>query len=187
MTDTTIVIPTIPPRAALLERAIRSTLAQTLPPAAIAIAIDHDHEGAGPTRTRALQQVTTEWTAFLDDDDELLPHHLEHLHAVQADTAADAVYPWFTVAGGTDPFPHLRHEPWDPTGELTFPITTLVRTHIARTATFPAPQPGHPYSNEDYHYWRALNAAGARIAHTPEITWTWHHDSGNTSGRPERW
>lgn len=187
MTDTTIVIPSIPPRAKLLcGRAIPSALAQTVPPADVIVALDRDKEGAGPTRTRALAKVTTPWAAFLDDDDELLPHHLEHLHHIQQATDADVVTPWFQVVEGTDPFPEFNR-PWNPDDFHIFPITCLVRTDIAQRHTFPPPEPGHPFSNEDDAYWRAVNTSGAKIVHTPEITWRWYHNTGNTSGRPERW
>ncbi|MGK2948995.1 MAG: NAD-dependent epimerase/dehydratase family protein [Acidimicrobiales bacterium] len=72
----TVVVPTIPPRTSLLARAFASIAAQTTPPEATVVTIDHARQGHGPTRTRAMQRVTTDWIAFLDDDDELFddPH-----------------------------------------------------------------------------------------------------------------
>src|ERR671922_2284910 len=75
----TVVIPSIPPRVDLRNRALASVAAQTRPAHAVALTVDIDRDGAGPTRTRGLMMVRTEWTAFLDDDDELKPHHLEVL------------------------------------------------------------------------------------------------------------
>jgi hypothetical protein len=40
---------------------------------------------------------------------------------------------------------------------------------------------------EDWTMWLDLAASGATFLHVPHRTWRWHHDSGNTSGRPERW
>jgi len=58
----TVAIPSIPPRVDMLNRAISSALDQVRPPEAISVALDLRHEGAGPTRTRALRNVSTEWT-----------------------------------------------------------------------------------------------------------------------------
>lgn len=69
----TVAIPTIPPRRALLRRALRSVQDQTMPAAAISVAVDLDRQGAWVTRQRALNAVQTPWVAFLDDDDEFLP------------------------------------------------------------------------------------------------------------------
>ena len=86
----TICIPTIPPRAHLLARAVDSIGRQEHPVSAISIARDVGHDGAWTTRNWALESSRTEWTGFLDDDDELLPHHVSHL----LDTARehDAVF-----------------------------------------------------------------------------------------------
>lgn len=186
-TDTTVVIPTIPPRAALLlGRALPSVFCQTLPAAAVVVVPDLRREGAGGPRSRGLASVQTPWTAFLDDDDELLPDHLVVLHAAQHEHDADVVYPWFRVVGGTDPFPEYRGVPWDPASPHIFPITYLVRTELAQRFSFPAPLDGR-CGGEDRPFIDALNAAGAKIVHVDVVTWLWHHDSGNTSGSPTRW
>jgi glycosyltransferase involved in cell wall biosynthesis len=78
--DITVCIPTIPPRAKMLARALESVAEQTLQPAAIIVEYDHEHTGAAATKNRALAKVTTPLVAFLDDDDHFLPHHLAVLH-----------------------------------------------------------------------------------------------------------
>lgn len=187
MNSITMVIPSIPIRGQLLARAIHSVTAQTLQPDAYSIAVDNTKQGAGPTRTRALMAAQTEWVAFMDDDDELMPHHLATLHSVALATDADVVWPWFTVSGGTDPFPGSQGAQWDSANPHTFPMTTLVRRQLAQRCVFPEPIPGADNSGEDWAFWMQLDKLGAKFVHTPEITWVWHHDSGNTSGRPERW
>lgn len=184
-----VAIPSIPPRAECLYcRAIPSVLAQTRPVEQVSVAVDHRREGAGPTRNRAKNALSTDWTLFLDDDDELLPHHVERLYGHALETGADVVYPWFRVVGGWDPFPQWAETPWDPADPHIFPITVLMRTELARSLDFEAPLPGSQQAGEDWPYWKKINEI-ATISHLPEETWLWHWDPEfpNTSGVPTRW
>lgn len=187
LTDVTYVIPSIPPRRPLLHRALASIDAQTIPAAGISIAFDNDREGAGPTRTRAMDGVGTTWTAFVDDDDELYPHHAETLLAHVADTDADVVWGWFDVVGGGDPIPGNRGKQWDPDTPHTFPITALVRTALAQQCHFPAPLVGAGCAGEDFNFWMQMSNLGAVFSHLDVVTWIWHHDSYNTGGMPDKW
>lgn len=205
-TDVTVAIPTIPTRRkAMLTRAVASATAQILPPVALSIAVDTLHAGAAATRNRALAAVRTEWVAFLDDDDELLPEHIRDCLRHAETTGADLIYPWFHVIGGTDPL----LAPWDgqmvnPFGrefgpeqaEFTLttnnfiPVTVLVRTELAR-AVGGYPLPGTdewdlPHA-EDWGFHQRLLRAGATFAHLPQRTWKWFHHGANTSGRGDRW
>lgn len=75
-----VVIPHHPKRPmAYVDRAVASVHAQTLQPNTIRVLADTKLEGAAATRNRALLDVDTPWVAFLDDDDEMLPQHLERL------------------------------------------------------------------------------------------------------------
>lgn len=189
----TVAIPAHPPRVAtgLLHRALASAWVQTLPAAAVSVVVDHNRDGAAITRQRALNAVDTEWVAFLDSDDEMLPHHLEHLHTHALTTGADYVYSWFQVVGGTDPFPQHFGQPFNPDDPVQTTITTLVRTEIAQAVGFLRPTEGDLIGGnvwgEDYQFTLECLRAGATISHLPERTWLWHHDSQNTSGRPDRW
>lgn len=164
-----------------------SVARQTEPACAIAIAIDDQKQGAGPTRTRALQMVRTEWTAFMDDDDELKPNHLQLLFTAAKETGADVLWPWFEVSGGTDPFPGHRGHQLNPDNPHIFPITTLVRTELAQRSVFPSSDVTGDWIADDWPFWRSMQADGAKFHHIEDRTWIWHHDSGNTSGRPDRW
>jgi hypothetical protein len=194
----TVVIPTIPPRKALLERAVRSVEAQIRRPDGIVILGDATHEGACATRNRALAKVETEWAAFLDDDDEFLPIHLRTCETWARRTGADLVYPWFVqpeknwdgLGAFGKPFETLAHElphrNW-------IPVTVLVKTELLRdVGGFQPPAPG-VQDCEDWGAWKALHAAGATFSHLPRRTWVWHHwlaedgQPGNTSGRGDRW
>lgn len=195
----TVVIPTIPPRAALLARAVQSAANQSLPAAALSVAVDNQHAGAAHTRQRALDAVKTGWTAFLDDDDEFMPHHLEQLHKFAHATDADYVYSWFRVVGANgrvmshDPvFPESHFlEPFDPNNPIQTTITVLVKTELAKHVGFWKPDDEREVDGqrwgEDYSFTLDCVRAGARITHLVEHTWYWHHDSGNTSGRGDRW
>lgn len=183
----TVAIPTIPPRSQLLERALVSAHAQTVP-VAVVVAVDEDREGEWTTRNRALALVETEWTAFLDDDDELLPGHVEMLLARQRETGADVVYPWFAVVwddGHEDPkwgAPVGFDMPFD-AGRLRsanyIPVTTLVRTSLAlEVGGFPEPGPPHAQM-VDWGFLLRMVDAGASFAHLPAVTWAWHRHGGN--------
>lgn len=181
-------IPSIPPRTKQLFRALSSVSKQTHPVSEISVAFDVDKEGAGPTRNRALQGITSEWTCFLDDDDEVNPDHVEKILACALENDADVVYPWFTVVGGTDPFPKHFGKPWDPESPRIFPITVIGRTELLQQAEFPAPRWGEAdWTGDDYPFWLKVQQLGAKIHHLPERTWKWHHNTGNTSGLPSRW
>ncbi len=187
----TLVIPTIPPREAMLTRALKSAVNQRTKFSDFHIAYDLEKTGAAATRSRGLDGVTTRWVAFLDDDDELYPHHLETLIHAAIDTGADLVYPWFDVAGGTDPFPMFEGREFDPELPNMFPITVLARTELMHaTGGFrhePSPLDPKIMEGEDWIMWLNVVRAGGTIRHIPERTWLWHHDSGNTSGLPNRW
>lgn len=193
----TVAIPSIPPRSALLARAIASVSSQTLQPSGLVVAYDNYREGAPRTRQRALESVTTEWVAFLDDDDEFMPQHLEKLWNHALNTGADYVFAWYKVKCGdtvfdVDPvFPPTHYsQPWDPAQPRQTTITVLVKTDLALTAGFLPHESGKTVDGqtwgEDWSFTLKCNALGV-ISHLVDHTWYWHHDSANTSGRSDRW
>jgi glycosyltransferase involved in cell wall biosynthesis len=168
----------------MLDRAARSVQAQTVPVHHI-LAEDIHHLGAAITRAHGLALVETEWTAFLDSDDEMDPDHIEHLLACATEAGADYVYPWFRVVGGTDPFPMFYGRPFDPACPNSTTITILVRTELAKQVGFAA-DPTVQVAGEDFLFTKGCIAAGAKIVHLPRRSWTWHHGPQNTSGLPTR-
>lgn len=196
MDKITVVTPHIPTRSFELTRAVASVEAQTLMPNNYVIAVDNEREGAAATRNRALYQVATQWVAFLDDDDEFLPNHLETLMQAAVRSGASVVYSGCRVYDGQNaPIP-LREEwgrfgiPFD--GDLLqrkayLPVTSLVHTGLAKQALFgpPAHEPSSNY--DDWGFYLRLLGLGAAFLHVPEITWVWHHHGANTSGRSDRW
>lgn len=194
----TVVIPSIPPRAEQLQRAIGSVLAQSLPAQAIIVEFDHDKTGPAATRNRALAKVKTKYVAFLDDDDQLLPYHLEKLHQLAEAEQADLVYPWFHVIS------YRKTPGWDCLGaeglpfnaaelaERNFiPMTVLARTKTVRKAGGFTPvedwQSSDGSTGEDWGCWMAMLKVGAKFVHLPQRTWLWNWHTRNTSGRTDRW
>lgn len=188
----TVVIPTIPPRKPLLERAVNSIMAQTLPVWDIIVMEDTGKLGAAATRERGLQRVRTPWVAFLDDDDYLYPEHIEKLTRHAMVTGADYVYSWFETCG-KDPFPvHHFTDEWSNNRPIQTTITTLVRTRMAQAVGFLGDRPPTPdgfRSGEDWSFTCGCIDMGMKISHLAERTWHWcHHACGtglhNTSGLP---
>jgi len=192
----TVVIPSIPPRAQFFKRALASVDAQTQQPSAVAVHLDLEHAGAAEARNRALAKADTTWVAFLDDDDWLHPHHLDHLLCCAEATGADMVYPWFSSNGpdvlyvdreraAMRPF-DAKARDWLITKGKFIPITVLVRRELLMdVGGFTSPpwaSPDNPC--EDWGTWRKLALAGAVFHHLPEVTWQWEHWWGHTAGRP---
>lgn len=186
----TVVIPTIPPRATMLERAMESVMAQTVP-ARLVISADDDRTGSAATRNRALERVETEWVICLDDDDQLMPNAVQVLTEAQAETGADVVSgaAWIPQSPGhrepvATPDPGWIN-PQTVMARSVLHVTSLVRTSLARAAGFTwAHDPGTGMDLDDYGFYRALAAAGASFWRVPETVLIWHHHSGNTSGKP---
>lgn len=183
--DVTVVTPTVPARATLLDEAEESVARQTVLPRLHLVSADLAGEGAAATRNRALADVDTRWVAFLDDDDLLLPGHLAALLRHAELTGADVVYPWFeweeNGRPGRDPLVGFR-DAFDPDRlrrESYIPVTTLVRTELASAVGgFPVAGPIH----EDWGFLLRLLDVGASFAHLPQKTWVWRHHGGNTGG-----
>lgn len=174
----------------LLTRALPSVLAQTRKADAIAISSDNHKQGAWENRNNGAHMARTKWLAFLDDDDELLPHHLEFLIDFAETNSADVVWGWFEVVGGTDPFPQHRGRQWDINDPHIFPITALINTQLMYDsgAAFQGdPNGTGNWGVQDFPFWKALHDAGGTFLGSDVITWRWWHHGRNTSGVPQRW
>lgn len=187
----TVVIPSLPSRAAMLDRALKSVYNQTLQPWAIIEEYDSStpRQGAAAVRHRGLLAVKTDWVAFLDDDDEFKPEHLSELSKAAQRHDADFVYSWYDVVGGTDPRPKEFGLVWDPEKPRQTTSIVLVKTDLAiEVGGFSGVeyQPGQQYGGEDWLFTQRVNSAGGRIYHLPKRTWRWHHHGSNTSGLPTR-
>jgi len=194
-------VPTIPPRERYLHRAMDSIQAQTVRPDVVHLVCDVDARGAAWARNEAWRMADTEWIAFLDDDDEWYPQHLETLIAA-IDDDTDLIYPWFDLPHGVDPLAVRVNDAYVSPYGLPFteqhrqhiltegnfiPVTVLVRRSLLETVDgFPQPGSARWSHNhcEDWGCWQDMLRAGARFKHVPERTWVWHWHGQNTSGRP---
>jgi glycosyltransferase involved in cell wall biosynthesis len=195
----TVVIPTIPIRQAWLGRATDSVDRQTLREFAdvgVITSMDTERRGAAHTRNEGLERVTTDWVAFLDDDDEMMPEHLEKLLLNALCEKADVCYSLPKVIGPNG-VEIPRQFDWGG-GPLFDPdylrrkahiqTTCLVRTEWAKRVggfEFIADETGAV--NDDHGFFLKLLNAGARFHHLHEQTFIWHHHGSNTSGQPNRW
>lgn len=209
----TVCIPTVEGRERELERAVRSAQDQTWSAARILIQRDLDREGAAAARNQLIARTDTEWIAWLDDDDWLMPGHLAALgRAVQADPSLDLVYPTPQMEprkriGGFEQVPVcpaattyqgvFPREPWGLRWCQEFeshirrrgsfiPITHLVRTEKAVEAGgFPPGRalPDGRYQGEDERYLIALLDRGAVFHHVPRTTWHWYANPRSTAGK----
>jgi len=192
----TVVIPTLPSRAEFLAEAIASVQAQTRLPDAIVVVYDLDHEGAAATRSRGLDMVQTEYTAFLDDDDTLYPEHLARMDSSIWRFGADLVYPWFD-GGEQGIVAPLHGQMLSPKGlrfteesreyllnvDNFIPITFCVRTDLAQSVGgFPVAQHHNQYAAEDWEFLRKIARTNARIVHHDAITWHWRIHDKRTKG-----
>jgi hypothetical protein len=177
------------PGGSLFAQAHASVVDQTaIVQGGLAIALDVNHEGAAATRQRALNSVTTEFVAFLDDDDLYYPWYLEIAYGLAVDHGADYVYTWFD---GNDPFPMHRGRQMNPADPHHTTMTILVKTELAKEVGFV----NHPDANPDWpgEDWRFIGKcieAGATFIGTDQICWHYRVHSGpggNTSGLPNRW
>ena len=202
-----VAIPTIPGREELLTRALASVHGQRRKADQIVVERDSLRTGAAQARNRALERVTTDVVAWLDDDDEFLPHHLiTCMRVLEADPAVDLVYPVPRMIGGRDPtavtYQGRLRLPWGirfgPEQEAHLrnqgsfiPMTHLVRTEAVRKAGgFPEGfvLPDGRYRGEDEAYLIRLLDTGAKFEHLDRKTWRWHagRARGSTAGRADR-
>lgn len=204
--DVTVVTPTIPGREHLLERALTSVHAQQVTVGDVIVLRDDQRRGATWARNTAIEQVKTNWIAWLDDDDVLKPNHVKVLVRGANTSGADLVFSYAEFVGGRDPLavfyqgriiPEPINVPWDSECEASLrffgnfiPITYLVKTEwVRRVGGFPAPNSfGVPASRsgdcEDFGLLLRLLAAGARFHHVCGVrTWEYHFHDENTGGR----
>jgi len=189
--DVTVVIPAMPTRMHYLNEALDSVIRQTLSPDAIIVEFDSKREGAWATRNKAMLKANTKWTAFLDDDDMFMPHHLEFLRRKADQESLDLCWGWFEVQGGTDPFPNHRGRTYDPNDPHSFPISVLVKTsflHLAyaEMGGFQSDTTGS-WLSQDRPLWdHVICKQHARHAAFNETTWIWRHHATNSSGLPSK-
>lgn len=186
----------------MLKRALASVENQTRKPDAVHVEKDPMRTGAAATRNRGMRHVTTTHVAFLDDDDELLPHHVESLMRVSEEMDADVVYPIPRFIGHDPRCVRVgidgklvppwglewteQHRSYLITRGNFIPVTTLVKVRsFRRVGGFPEPG-DRDYTlspHEDWLMFRRLALKGFRFEHLPEETWIWRKGDWHTEGR----
>lgn len=196
--DVTIITATIPTRAELLARAVKSVEEQTLQPAAHLIMEDTEKIGGAAVLDKLLKKVKTKYVAVLDDDDELLPRHIEAIYTSITESDADLVYPWFRyqTSGNAGHLERYFGVAWSNDDVHQVPMTWIAKTlTIKRAGGF-----SEGYVTEsmeldssgnrigyDFILIQRLVAHDRIIKHHPEITWIYHDDRQSTLGMPSRW
>jgi len=192
-----VIIASIPPRFASRQKAINSVLNQKMQADNIIVSIDNARRGAALTRDLMLRSVDTKYVCVLDDDDWLLPNHIETLYRTAEQYQADLVYPWHrTSFGGPSHLEQWRGVPWDNSVMHQVPITWMAKTESLR-AVGGFSSDFDPLSNnldetgnrigEDYLMLHKMVRNSMRIVHVNEETWVWNMDGTGTHGRPDRW
>ncbi len=190
----TVVIPTIAPRVSMLERAVASVVAQTVP-AAVLIEPDTGRTGSAATRNRALARAASDFILCLDDDDVLMPNAVQVLTEAQAETGADVVSgaAWIPQRPGHREPVTVPPPGWISTETVTarsvLHVSSLVHTSLARQAGGFAfrQDPGTGMLLDDYGFYCALAEAGATFFRVPETVLIWNVHGKNTSGSALNW
>jgi glycosyltransferase involved in cell wall biosynthesis len=166
--DVTVITPTIVGREGLLLECIESVKGQIEPVADHRWLLDVERRGPAYTRNRIAMDINTEWIAFLDDDDLLLPEHF-NLHKEFVDTA-DVIFSWGEVVhgdGGRALFDSSYNEERILAGHNSIPVTATVRRSLFnRVGGFDLNE-----RFEDWALWKALILVGARFQCIQTVTW----------------
>jgi cellulose synthase/poly-beta-1,6-N-acetylglucosamine synthase-like glycosyltransferase len=171
----TVVTPTVPGREDFLKECGKSVAALELNHI---VMLDVNREGPAALRNRMLEQVVTEWTVFLDDDDLLFPNYVDAVRPHLAD--ADVVYTAWQLSGAVDPMPH----PFDP--DLLRQHNIIPVTACARTEALRAVGGFGEEKLEDHGLWLRMLDAGYRFRYTPVIAWHYRrHPGSRTDGGPD--
>lgn len=161
----------VPERIDLLGEALESVRTQTLQPAEHVIVVDYDKRDTADALNRALEAVTSEWVAVLDDDDVLYPHHLETLAG--AARFADVVYSNFDCDWGLSCF--RAFDPKALREENFIPTTALIRTSKLRDVG------GWPAQRlQDWGLWLRILDAQGRFVAVPRVTWRYRRHVGRS-------
>lgn len=203
MATCAILIATIPGREEMLQAALDSVKAQTRQPDQIHVERDPFRTGAASTRNRGLKHITTDYVFLLDDDDVLLPCHVEALmEVVEMDDTLDVVYPVPEFVGHSPrSIRLLLNGRWVPPWGIPWteqhrqhmiarnnfiPVTNVVKTaSMRRVGGFPEPGDSDFRLShaEDWLLWRRMALKGMRFAHLPLRTWRWVKGTHHTEGR----
>ncbi len=168
----TLVTVTQEKRREMLPEMQASVAAQTVMPDAHIIVWD---KGAGfeATVNRAVSMVETDYYCLVDDDDLLLPDHVETL---SANLTADIVWSWVEVRGRS----------WNPNSAYVPGLLQnhnyIPSNHAFRTALFHELGGYRKVAGwADHDLLKRAEQAGASFLNVPKVTWVYRFHGGNMS------
>lgn len=166
--DVTVITPTILGRESLLQECKDSVINQIEPVKSHLYLLDKDLRGPGFIRNELAKQADTEWIAFLDDDDILLPEHFA-IHKCFEDEA-DVIFSWSYVILKDGTKSEFKSS-FDPkkilSGYNTIPMVVTIRKEIFdKVGGFDIEA-----KLEDLKLWQTLIAAQTRFYCINRITW----------------
>ena len=167
--DLTIITTTINGREELFERAVASVRNQSLMPRAHLHMLDSERKGGAITKNRLIDFADTEWLMILDDDDTLLPNHVEALYSRREE--ADIIY---SYALGDNRY----NRPFSAEGLLADSIVS--HTALFRRSMFHNLGRFEEKLGYDWLLWKKAHEHGYAFLSIPDITW--HYDLA--LGRP---
>jgi glycosyltransferase involved in cell wall biosynthesis len=170
----TLVTATMASRANLLAEMLTSVSQQSVPPANHIVMRD-DGRGFVGTVNRAVSLVDTDYFCLVDDDDLLLPNHVETLSKAITDFS-DIVWSWTDVQG-RNWNPNQGYEPGKLQSENYIPSNMIMRTSLWREMGGYRQGPKHP----DWDMLQRCESAGADFYNVPEVTWVYRFHGQNTS------
>jgi hypothetical protein len=196
--DVTVCTATIPTRVDLLERASKSVQNQTLKVKDHFIKLDLEKLGQPLILDQIIKEAKTKYVAILDDDDELLPNHIELLYKKIVETEADLVFPHFKYSNLSDAghLEKFKGLPWDNNNPHQVPITWIAKRETILEVggfsgdfdvlSYEVDNQGNRIGN-DFNLIKKLAQANKHITNISEITWIYHVGHPSTLGMPIRW
>lgn len=131
-------------------------------------------------RNQLLRASTADWVAVLDDDDLMLPNHLETLLSVDpVAKGIHIVYSYCKVDGRPG---------WNPNREFSaealrrgnfIPSTALISRSMLLTIGGWRPSSQVENGWEDWDLWLRALDGGAHFFCVPEVTWVYRFHNGN--------
>ena len=169
--ELTLVTVTQDKRRKMLPEMQKSVAEQNDLPAAHFVVWDH---GAGfeATVNRGVSLVETDYYCLVDDDDLLLPKHVETL---MGNLSADVVWTWCEVVG-RDWNPNSGYLPW-----VLQHRNYIPSNHAFRSSLFRELGGYREGRHPDHDFLRRAEAAGATFLNVPQVTWVYRFHGENLS------